>query len=81
MGSILRKVVSAHKTDWDNKLALAVYSYNTIEKTTIEKSPYYMVYGQSPLSILGLDLSTTLTLRDEPIEEDGMYIGWKGLKH
>ena len=55
---ILSKVVSAHKTDWDQKLASAMYAYNTAEKITTRRSPYYLVYGQHPLSILGLELTT-----------------------
>jgi len=34
VGNILTKVVSAHKTDWDEKLHFAVYAYNTSHKTT-----------------------------------------------
>ena len=55
---IVSRVVSAHKTDWDQKLASAVYAYNTAEKFTTGRSPYYLVYGQHPLSILGLELTT-----------------------
>lgn len=48
-------MVGAHKTDWDTKLASAL-AYNIVEKTTKGKSPYYLVYGQDPLSILVLEL-------------------------
>ena len=57
VGKILSKVVSAHKTDWDLKLASAVFAYNTAVKSTTGKSPYYLVYGQHPLSILGVELN------------------------
>jgi len=67
IGKILSKVVSAHKTDWDYKLASAVFAYNTAEKTTTGKSPYYLVYGQEPLSILGIELTTVGEAR--PLEE------------
>ena len=34
VGNILTKLVSANKTDWDEKLQSAVYAYNTSHKTT-----------------------------------------------
>ena len=34
VGNVLNKMVSAHKTDWDLKLPLAVHAYNTSEKKT-----------------------------------------------
>lgn len=58
VAKVLSKMVSAHKTDWDTKLPSAVYAYNTAEKSTTGKSPYYLVYGQHPLSIIGLELTT-----------------------
>jgi hypothetical protein len=73
IGSILRKIVSAHKTDWDNKLASAVYAYNTTEKSTTGKSPYYLVYGQNPLSIVGMELPTVIRLQDGP-DQVGEYV-------
>lgn len=42
---MLNKMLFAHKTDRDQKLASAVHAYNTVEKTTTGKTPYYMVFG------------------------------------
>ena len=42
VGKSLNKMVSAHKTDWDLKLPLAVHAYNTSEKVTTGKSPYFL---------------------------------------
>ena len=71
VGKILTKVVSAHKTDWDHKLASAVFAYNTADKSTTGRSPYYLVYGQSPLSILGLELTTVVAeVPPEEMEQD-----------
>ena len=34
VGKILNKMVSAHKTDWDQKLPSIVHAYNTSKKKT-----------------------------------------------
>lgn len=68
-------MVSAHKTDWDNKLASTVYAYNTAEKTTTGHTPYFLVYGQHPLSILSLGLPSLLTEDPEvAVMEDRLAI-------
>ena len=46
---ILNKMVYAHKMDWDWKLPSAVHAYNTSEKKMIRKSPYFLVFGQTML--------------------------------
>ena len=58
VGNILTKVVSAHKTDWDEKLHSAVYAYNTAYKTTTGKSPYFLVYGQEVLQNIETEIET-----------------------
>ena len=45
VGNILKKMVSAYKTDWDLKLLSAVHAYNTSEKKTTGKSPFFLVFG------------------------------------
>ena len=45
VGIFLNKTVSAHKTDWDRKLPSAVHAYNTFEKRTTGKSPFFLVFG------------------------------------
>ena len=45
VGKILKKMVFAHKTDWDQKLPSAVHVYNTSEKKTTGRSPYFLVFG------------------------------------
>ena len=45
VGNILNKMVSAHKTDWDLKLPSAIHAYNTSEKKTTGKSPFFLVFG------------------------------------
>ena len=49
VGKILNKMVSAHKIEWDVKLPSAVHAYNTLEKITIDKNPYFLVFGQTTL--------------------------------
>jgi hypothetical protein len=54
IGKILNKVVSAHKTDWDRKLPSAVHAYNTTEKSTTGRTPYFLVFGQE--AVHGVEL-------------------------
>lgn len=58
VGNILTKVVSANKTDWDEKLYSAVYAYNTTIKTTTGKSPYFLVYGQEVIQKVETEVET-----------------------
>jgi hypothetical protein len=58
MGKILNKMVSAHKRDWDKKLPSAVHAYNTSEKKTSGKSPYFLVFGQEVLHGIELEVET-----------------------
>ena len=55
---ILNKMVSAHKTNWDLKLPTAVYAYNTSEKVTTGKSPYFLVFGQTALHGIEMEIKT-----------------------
>ena len=56
VGKILNKMVSAHKTDWDRKLPLAIHVYNILEKKTIGKSPYFLVFGQTALHNIEMEV-------------------------
>ena len=58
VGKILNKMVSAHKTDWDLKLPSAVHAYNTSEKVTTGKSPYFLVFGQTALHGIEMEIET-----------------------
>ena len=58
MGKILNKMVFAHKTDWDRKLPLVVYAYNTLEKKMTGKSPYFLVFGQTVLHGIEMEVET-----------------------
>ncbi|OAE18861.1 hypothetical protein AXG93_4606s1030 [Marchantia polymorpha subsp. ruderalis] len=58
VGKILNKMVSAHKTDWDRKLPSAVHAYNTSEKKTMGKSPFFLIFGQSAVHGVELEVET-----------------------
>jgi hypothetical protein len=58
IGKILNKMVSAHKTDWDRKLPSAVHAYNTTEKTTTGRTPYFLVFGQEAVHGVELEVET-----------------------
>ena len=51
-------MVSAHKTDWDKKLPSAVHAYNTSEKCTMGKSPFFLVFGQGAIHGVELEVET-----------------------
>jgi hypothetical protein len=51
-------MVSAHKRDWDRKLPSAVHAYNTSEKKTTGRSPYFLVFGQTALHGIEMEVET-----------------------
>ena len=58
VGKILNKMVSAHKTDWDQKLPSAVHAYNTSVKRTTGKSHFFLVFGQEAIQGVVLEVET-----------------------
>ena len=58
VGKIFNKMVSTHKTDWDLKLPSAVPAYNTSEKITTSKNPYFLVFGQIALHGIEMEVET-----------------------
>jgi hypothetical protein len=58
VGKILNKMVSTHKTDWDRKLPSAVHAYNTTEKSTTGQSPYFLVFRQTAIHGIELEVET-----------------------
>ena len=58
IGKVLNKLVAAHKTDWDLKLPSVVHAYNTSEKRTIGRNPYFLVFGQVAVHGIELDIET-----------------------
>ena len=75
VGKILNKMVSAHKTDWDRKLPSAVHAYNTSEKKTMGKSPFFLVFGQSAVHGVELEVETlrVMAARNGTRSEDPGY--------
>ena len=55
---ILTKIVSAHKTDWDVKLASVLWAYRTAEKITTRRTPFYLTYGLDSIVPIEFDLPT-----------------------
>ena len=58
VGKSLNKMVSVHKTDWDLKLPSTVHAYNTSEKVTTGRSPYFLVFGQTALHGIEMEIET-----------------------
>ena len=46
------------KRDWDRKLPSAVHAYNTSEKKTTGRSPYFLVFGQTALHGIEMEVET-----------------------
>ena len=58
VGKILNKMVSSHKMDWDLKLPSAIHAYNTLEKITTSKNPYFLVFGQTAVHGIEMEVET-----------------------
>ena len=56
VGKILNKMVFAHKMDWDQKLLSAICAYNTSEKNMTGKSCYFLVFGQTTLHEIEMEV-------------------------
>jgi hypothetical protein len=48
-GTLLIKLVSENRTDWDEHLSTVLFSYKTIYKVATWYTPYQLVYGLHPL--------------------------------
>lgn len=69
---VFNNVDLAHK-DWDKKLYSAFHSYNITVKTTTDRSPYLLVYGQDTIHPTETEIETLrvpLALEAET-KEDG----------
>ena len=49
-------MVSAHKMDWHLKLPSVVHTYNSSEKKTTRKSPFFLVFGQNAIHGIKLEV-------------------------
>jgi hypothetical protein len=55
---VLGKVISGNQRDWDEKLPAVVHAYHITKKETTGKSPFYLVYGRTPLEPVELNVET-----------------------
>ena len=58
IGKVLNKLVAAHKIDWDLKLPSAVHAYNTSEKRTTGRNPYFLVFRQVVVHGIKMEVET-----------------------
>ena len=58
IGKVLIKLVAAHKMDWDLKLPSAVHAYNTSERRTTRRNPYFLVFRQVAVHGIELEVET-----------------------
>ena len=68
-------MVSAYKIDWDWKFPSAIHAYNTLEKKTTGKSPYFLVFGQIALHGIEMEVETLkiMAARNGNWIEDSKY--------
>jgi hypothetical protein len=48
LGTLLTKLVSENRIDWDEHLSTMLFSYRTAYKVTTRYTPYQLVYGLHP---------------------------------
>ncbi len=49
LGTLLTKLVTENRIDWDEHLSTMLFSYITTYKVVIRHTPYQLVYGLHPL--------------------------------
>ncbi len=49
LGTLLTKLVSENKTNWDEHLSIVLFSYITAYKIATQYTPYQLMYGLHPL--------------------------------
>jgi len=49
LGTLLTKLISENRTDWDEHLFIVLFSYRIAYKVAIGYTPYQLVYGLHPL--------------------------------
>ncbi len=49
LGTLLAKLVSENRIDWDEHLSTMIFSYRIAYKVAIGYTPYQLVYGLHPL--------------------------------
>jgi hypothetical protein len=49
LGTLLTKLVSENRTDWDEHLSIVLFLYKTAYQVTTWYTPYQLMYGLHPL--------------------------------
>jgi hypothetical protein len=49
LGTLLAKLVSENKIDWDEHLSIVLFSYRIVYKVVIRYTPYQLVFGLHPI--------------------------------
>ena len=65
---ILTKIVSAHKTDWDVKLASVLWAYRIVEKITTRRTPFYLTYGLDSIVPIEFSLPTYRIIHSQRLD-------------
>ncbi|XP_050290401.1 uncharacterized protein LOC126728651 [Quercus robur] len=75
LGSLLKKVVSKTKRDWNKRIGEALWAYRTTFHTPTQATPYSLVYGVE--AILPLEhqiLSLQIVIQEELTEEENFKL-------
>lgn len=71
--AILRKTVSAHARDWDQKLTATLWAYNLTYKKATGYTPYFLTYGQECIVPMEMEIpSLKLALEHSLNEEESL---------
>jgi hypothetical protein len=60
---MLRAYVTARQNDWDQHLAMVLFACNSADQESTGYSPFYLNYGQHPLTPLSMSVPTSDTPR------------------
>jgi hypothetical protein len=67
---MLNKMTSVHQRDWDEKLSLAVFAYNCTMQSTTGYTPYFLVYGMTPIQWVKHEVETTRLINMQDHDPD-----------
>ena len=77
LAATLAAFVNTTHTDWDVKLDQAVFAINSAKQSTIQISPYELVYGRTPLIPLDFKFPTTFGDEGSPGEYLDKIANWR----
>ena len=66
---ILTRTVDIFQEDWDLKLQSALWAYNTTEKLTTRRSPFFMMFGTTSIMPIEFEYPTARVVNRQRLED------------